>query len=159
LGRLQQGEYPALEVSRDLEVTLARIQRTLEDAAIAETCVSPFAAGPLDKLKEADTLRDSFLASLDRLRANAVVDPARADALRAAFTTSYTASRGTTEQMRRSGELKTSDLQAVADRHREMQRLLEGHTAESRAAVAGAFALSARSQSASLRTSLVVGLL
>ena len=34
LGQLRQGEYPALEASRDLEVTLARIQRTLEDAAI-----------------------------------------------------------------------------------------------------------------------------
>jgi methyl-accepting chemotaxis protein len=158
LGQLQSGQYPALEVSRDLEVTLARIQRTLEDAAFAETCVSPFAAGPVDKLKEADALRDSLLASLDKLRANPVVDPARADGLRNAFTAYYAASRGITEQMRKSGEVKTGDLQAVADRHREMQRLLEGNTGDSRAAVAAAFAASARSQAASLRTSVVLSL-
>jgi methyl-accepting chemotaxis protein len=156
LGRLQGGQYPALEVSRDLEVTLSRVHRTLEEAAFAETCVSPFGSGPVDKLKEADALRDSFLASLDTLRANPVVDAARVEGLGRAFTAYYAAARGTTEKMRQSGEIKPSDLKAVADGHREMQERLEEGTRLARSAVAAAFVAAGSSQAASVRASVVL---
>jgi methyl-accepting chemotaxis protein len=157
---LQGGYYPSLELSRDLEAGLARIQRALEDAGMAETCVSPFALGTTDKLKEANALRDSFLTDLAALKANPVAEPATLAELQRAFDAYYTVGLALTERMRggQANELGVSELQSVAVKYQQIQQLLEANTRRERQQVAAAFAAARGAQRASLTVILGVSL-
>jgi methyl-accepting chemotaxis protein len=83
------GHVPALERSRDLDETLERIQRDLQDAV---------ALRDPEKLTDTDTLRTRFLAAVDSLKTTAVVRGADLDSLRSRFETFYLLARGTTQR-------------------------------------------------------------
>jgi methyl-accepting chemotaxis protein len=85
--RIQNGDFPASEATRDLVEGLAGIQRGLQDAASAQDA---------DLLAEADKLRDGFVRTLEHCRDNPSMDARDLGALQKQFTTYYDLARATT---------------------------------------------------------------
>src|SRR6478736_6230229 len=63
--QVQTGYYPSVEMSRDLEDDLNKIQRGLQDAVAAKNS---------EALNETDALKDQFLERLQKGRSNQVLD-------------------------------------------------------------------------------------
>ncbi len=84
--RIEQDDFPASELARDLVETLDKIQRSLQDASTA-----------LDEeqLTETDKLRDLFVAELKDYRANKSIDPVAVDELQRRFGAYYDLARRT----------------------------------------------------------------
>jgi methyl-accepting chemotaxis protein len=83
------GHVPALQRSRDLDETLERVQRDLQDAV---------ALRDPEKLTDTDTLRTRFLSAVDSLKTTGVVRGADLDSLRSRFEAYYLLARGTTQR-------------------------------------------------------------
>jgi methyl-accepting chemotaxis protein len=90
LTAIQQGYLPALEASRDLEESLTGVQRKLQDAV---------AADDPGKLGEADTMHDSFVATLASQNRNPTLAPGELERIRAAFDDYYRLARATSARM------------------------------------------------------------
>jgi methyl-accepting chemotaxis protein len=133
LTRIEQGYAPALELSRDLEVALASVQRSLQDAVGAEDA---------DALQRTVDLRDGFLARLERERSNPVVEAERLESVRAAFEVYYTDARLTSSRLIRgeAGEELVASLQRMTERYNEVREMLEANTTKDSQAMAQAFA-------------------
>jgi methyl-accepting chemotaxis protein len=106
LRRLATGHVPALERSRDLDETLERIQRDLQDAV---------ALRDPEKLADSDTLRTRFLTAADSLAGTRVLAASDSRALRDRFEAWYLLARGTTERFIRgeADQRMIGDLQAM----------------------------------------------
>jgi HAMP domain-containing protein len=85
--RIQNGDFPASEATRDMVETLATIQRALQDAASAQDA---------DLLADADKSRDAFVRTLQQCRENLSMDPRELAALERDFTSYYDLARATT---------------------------------------------------------------
>jgi diguanylate cyclase (GGDEF)-like protein/PAS domain S-box-containing protein len=89
-GRIESGHTAALQMGRDMETTLDRLQRALQDAvAIDETAM----------LQEADRAREAFLDHLAAGRGNEVLDPGDVASLEQAFSAYYPDARAVTARM------------------------------------------------------------
>jgi methyl-accepting chemotaxis protein len=87
--RIQQGYYPAVQLSGQLTELLVSTQRALQDAA---------AAGDAERLGVADSLRSVFTGALRGARGNLVMEQSSFDSLGTAYTTYYDLARSTTER-------------------------------------------------------------
>ena len=65
LARIEQGSFPAVELSRDLSELLSELQHSLQDAV---------AASEEQKLEQAREISAQFVARLDAERSNPVLD-------------------------------------------------------------------------------------
>src|SRR5687768_1823138 len=81
---IDTGHYPSLQASRTQDERMERILRTFQDI---------IAAHDLDRLADADTLRDAFLATVEDEKRNPTNDPARLAEVDSAFRGYYTAAR------------------------------------------------------------------
>lgn len=90
LTRIQTGYAPALDLSRDLEVTLATIQRSMQDAA---------AIKDMAIIEEADSLRSEFLERLNSGKGNPILKSEDLNLLKAAFEDYYSVARNVTIEM------------------------------------------------------------
>jgi methyl-accepting chemotaxis protein len=133
LTRIEQGFAPALEMSRDLEVALAAVQRSLQDAVGAEDA---------DALERTIELRDAFFARLERERSNPVLEAERLESVRALFDVYYTEARLTSSRLIRgeAGEEVVASLQRMTERYNEVREMLEANTSKDSEAMAQAFA-------------------
>ncbi|HET7459329.1 MAG TPA: methyl-accepting chemotaxis protein [Gemmatimonadaceae bacterium] len=144
--RVQRGYYPSLQTSRTLQETLYRVQRGLQDAV---------AASDAEGLVAADSLRDSFLATLGATRDNPVVAPAEIDSLTADFRQYYHLARGTSARMIEhvQGDQLDAPLAEMTRRYNGIRAALDAKTARETAAMDDAFS----SQRILQRTGWVVG--
>jgi methyl-accepting chemotaxis protein len=90
--RIQDGDFPASEATRDMVETLAGIQRGLQDAASTQDA---------DLLGESDKLRDTFVRTLTRCRENPSIDARELAALETRFVAYYELARSTTLRVTR----------------------------------------------------------
>src|SRR3569832_1381698 len=80
LTRIESGYAPALEMSRNLEETLGKIQRGMQDAV---------GAADAEMFVETDALRDRFLKQIEEGRRNPTVRIKELDDLKNAFQDYY----------------------------------------------------------------------
>ncbi|NQT24970.1 HAMP domain-containing protein [candidate division KSB1 bacterium] len=90
LTRIESGYFPALEMSRDLEETLSDIQRSMLDASTA---------ADVDKLNDADALKEKFLQRLSEGKKNVTLNSNELDDFERLFKDYYVLARETTLQM------------------------------------------------------------
>jgi len=129
LRRLGTGHVPALERTRDLDETLERIQRDLQDAV---------ALRDAEKLTDTDTLRTRFLVAADSLAGTGV---AGADSTRAAFEAYYLLARGTTQRFiaGRADARMIADLKEMTARRDSLRASLARGRAARESAIDHAF--------------------
>lgn len=135
LASIENGYYPALEMTRSLDRMLTGLQRTLQDAVAA--------ANP-EGLVEADSLHDAFLTILEQGLRNPVMDSeerAELQALHAGMRDYWSVARSTTEAMIQGqvGEDLNTRLVDMQTRYNQLRRGLEEETREHEAAIARAF--------------------
>jgi len=128
----ETGHGPSLEMSRNLEVSLSRIQRGLQDAV---------AASNADFAEELDLLKQEFLQILDIGKTNPVINQAELTDLQAAFSTYYDTATTTTRQMMGNsrGADMTASLGAMQAQYRQVRDTLAANTERDRKSMAEAF--------------------
>ncbi|MDB4947794.1 MAG: methyl-accepting chemotaxis sensory transducer [Gemmatimonadetes bacterium] len=126
------GHVPALQRSRDLDETLERIQRDLQDAV---------ALRDPEKLQDTDTLRTRFLTALDSLKGTGVVRGAELDSLGARFERYYLGARGTTQRFiqGQADPRMIADLKRMTDERTALRGELSTIRATREAAISSAF--------------------
>jgi len=132
LGRIQRGYYPAVEGIRQMQTSLAEVQRKLQDA---------LAASDPSQLNDADSLRREFGAIALRERANPVLRAADLAAFDSMMGQYYDLARPTTERMIGGvyNDTVTANMEDMAARYRAVRDRLQAQDGASRAALAGAF--------------------
>jgi methyl-accepting chemotaxis protein len=117
----ETGHGPSLEMSRNLELTLSRIQRGLQDAV---------AASNPDFAQDVDPLKQEFLQALALGTKNPVANQAELTRLEASFKTYYDTATATTRQM--IGNVKSADLssslEAMTTQYRQVRDTLAANT-------------------------------
>ncbi len=133
LERVEKGHYPALLASRDLEVDLAAMQRSLQDAV---------AAADADALAKTDALRDEIQKKLDAERANPTLEAQRVDALSAAFMRYQALARATSAKMIAggAGNAILDDQRAMMESYNALRASLEKNTEQDTRDLEAAFA-------------------
>ncbi len=132
LTQIHEGYYPSVELARDLEADLSRIQRALQDAV---------AASEAGKLGETDALRDAFLSRLQAAAANPVIPPGQLDVLRARLLDYYALARPASERLiaGETGEGLVQSLATMQARYRALRDTLSAQTSHDRRQIAAAF--------------------
>ncbi len=114
---IENGYFPALEMSRELEGILAQVQRNMQ-----------YAASAMDEevLTETDLLRDNFLAIVENSNDNPVLNQAEILFLEQAFSDYYPLARKTTLQMINEGlvEEVIQNLDAMQEKYNLIQNKL-----------------------------------
>lgn len=145
------GHGPSLEMSRNLELTLSRIQRALQDAVAA--------ANP-DFAQDVDPLKQEFLKTLALGKMNPVVNQAELTQLEGAFNTYYDTATATTRQMigNAKGADLTSSLEAMTLQYRQVRDTLAANTERDKKSMTEAFesARQAQSSASLLVTTILV---
>ena len=137
--RIEAGFYPAVETNDLLVQDLAGIQRTFQDAVAAEDG---------ERLAEADVLRDQFLANLETLTANPVVDTASVDQMATAFRAYYETARRTTARMIAgdTGAGLTGALSSMTEQYNAIDSGLASRSEQDRQSIREAFESARASQ-------------
>ncbi|MFP3940569.1 MAG: methyl-accepting chemotaxis protein [Thermoanaerobaculia bacterium] len=146
MARIEDGYFPAVEQSRDLEELLDEIQRGLQDAVGA--------ADP-ELLEEADQLAADFDARLKEARANPVFQETTLDGLEGEFDRYFELARETSLRMisGESGEGLVAALEQMRIAYNDVRQTVEGVAAEKRFEISEAFAEARSNQ----RTAVIVG--
>jgi methyl-accepting chemotaxis protein len=149
LTTIESGYSPSLELSRDLEVILASLQRQLQDAVAAE---DP------EALMGADEQQEAFVRRLDSAKTNPVLRAEELDDLAFHLGRYYAVARSTTERLiaGETGEAIASAIQSMADQYNAVRERLVSNTRRDQVAIAGAFAAARSSQRTSTRTTVGV---
>ncbi len=128
----ETGHGPSLEMSRNLEVTLSQIQRSLQDAVSAAN--AEFA-------QDVDPLKQEFLKTLAQGKENPVVNQTELTQLEGAFNTYYDTATGATRQMiaDTKGVDLTASLEAMTTQYRQVRDTLSANTERDKKAMADAF--------------------
>jgi methyl-accepting chemotaxis protein len=129
---IEVGYGPSLESSRDLQATLAAIQRSMQDAVASDST---------ELLADTDKLRDSFLEELTAGKANAVAQPEEIAALGDAFGEYYATASQTAGRMiaHENGEALTAALETMRSQYNGVRESLEGRTKRDAANMSAAF--------------------
>jgi signal transduction histidine kinase/CheY-like chemotaxis protein/HAMP domain-containing protein len=140
---------PLLELNRDLESTFATVARTLEDAA---------AAAEEGGLREADTLRDQFLRSLDSGRGHIAENGADPEALRREFVAYYRLARRVSSDLisEETGEDLLERAQAMREAQQQFASHLDTGTTPDRVRLAAAFESARAAHSTAVLVDLTV---
>src|SRR4030042_5848033 len=143
LRTLEKTEYPLLELSRDLEVTLAVIQRSFQDAV---------SSNDQEILNENDNHRDNFLLRIQNAKNMETIDSPYIQNIELKFVEYYTITRDTSHRMisADSGETLQLALQSMSNKYNELKVMLETFTLTSRTNMTSAFTRALRNQQLSL---------
>ena len=117
LVKLQDGYYPALEMSRELDELLATIQRSMQYAV---------SAMDEDMLNETDELQSRFLDLVKTGKVNEVLNQTLLDSVKTEFETYYPLARETTLSMLSGdlGEAMVSRLDQMREKYNSIQGML-----------------------------------
>jgi HAMP domain-containing protein len=118
--------------SRTLTEQLAAVQRAMQDAV---------AAGDVERLAEADSVRDQFLGALDAARGNKHVDDAHLGELRSGFDSYYNLARATSARLiaGESGDDLLRSIESMSGGYRGVKQTLAEASARDQAAIESAF--------------------
>jgi methyl-accepting chemotaxis protein len=130
LARLELGFVPAVELYRDLDLTLGSVQRTLLDAVSAEDA---------EGLEKVDELKQRLLARLTGARSNPVLEAASLDELQKNFTTYVDHARATAARMIHKDPKAAPEIEVMSERYKSLQAQLLASTQKSHAQSAAAF--------------------
>ena len=146
----ETGYGPSLEMSRNLELSLAQIQRGLQDAV---------AASNADFAGDIDPLKQEFLQTLELGKTNPVVNQAELTQLQGSFSTYFDTATQTTRQMiaNTKGTDMTSSLTAMQTQYRQVRDTLAANTEHDKKAMADAFEEVRQAQSRA--TLLIIGII
>ncbi len=149
LSLIEDGYAPSLELSRDLEVTLATVQRNLQDAV---------ASLDIDLLAEADAEQQAFISIVDAARGNPILTDQDLDELVGVFQSYYNLARTTTERLiaEETGEAVFTALQTMSAQYNAIRDQLEANTTQDQAAMGNSFASARGAQRAGTTTSAAV---
>ena len=86
LKQLNEGYYPALEISREMNDILGRIQRDMEYSV---------SATDIDILKQTDNSRDEFLSQVEKASKNKIISKVSIDSIKNEFNSYYPLARAT----------------------------------------------------------------
>jgi methyl-accepting chemotaxis protein len=138
-GRLMEGHYPAILMTRDLAPRLREVQAGLQAAAAAQDPES---------LAEVDRLRDAFLAGLEGQKGNQTLAAGAIESLADDFKEYYRLARSATERMAagRMGEDVVRDLEAMKTRHNDLTGKIQALSDQSRTQADDAFRAAAAQQ-------------
>lgn len=157
MARIEEGYFPAVESSRDLEVALGELQRSLQDAVGA--------ADP-ELLADADALAVTFRSDLEKASQNPVFSEASLQGLGSEFETYYELARDISARMidGEVGEGLVAALEQMRVRYNDVRLTVEGLAAEKRFEIGEAFGTAERNQRlstvvAGVVTALVLALL
>ncbi len=118
--RVENGYFPALDMSRDLETYLEKIQRGLQDVTTASD---------MENLKETDQFRDAFMARIKAEKSNITLRPDDLNTLEVEFNAYYHLAREMSIALieGRSDDTSMEKLkQMVSDYNRIREKLEEG---------------------------------
>ncbi len=151
LERIQTGNFPALNLSRDLQSTLVDIERRLDAAAGARDA---------DLLAISETPRNRFLELLETGKQNPLLDAELLDTIASEFQSYYRRARDTARRLIDEGASAAllPDLEATRKAYERLQGRLEAMTLRQVKEMDAAFeAVRSNGQSAILRISLIIG--
>jgi methyl-accepting chemotaxis protein len=132
LKEVQNGFYPSVEMSQDLDENLAAIQRGFQDAVAAKN---------VEALSETDALRDKFMQRLADGKDNPLLDRRDLDQLQSDMSDYYTTARQTTERMITSSghEDLVASLGVMRDKYNAIRGKLQANKTRDKAAISKAF--------------------
>ena len=145
---IEDGYFPALEMSRELEGILSRVQRNMQ-----------YAASAMDEevMAETDLLRDNFLALIENSKENPVLDQAELISLVQEFSAYYPLARMTTSQMINEGlnEEVIKNLDTMQEKYNLIQNKLSNMTSNKKSDMATAIG-DAQSNQGSIVLSIII---
>ena len=132
LSRIERGYYPSVQLGRTLTERLAAVQGAMQDAV---------AAGELERLAAADSIRDQFLGALDAARGNEHVDDTHLGKLRSDFDGYYDLARATSVRLiaGESGDDVVRTMESMSGGYRAVKQTLADASARDQAAIERAF--------------------
>jgi diguanylate cyclase (GGDEF)-like protein/PAS domain S-box-containing protein len=141
--RIEQGHSAGLELGRDLETNLEKLQRGLQDSA---------AVADAGMLGQTDAARDAFLARLRSGRNNAVLDATELSGLEAALWDYYSRARPITERMIKgeTGARLAVDLEKMRVDYNALRGRVQQFTERQRAEMQQAFVTARRNHERSM---------
>ena len=147
---IETGYYPSLQANQAELQTLESIKRTFLDL---------ISAREPERLVEADSLRDAFLADVDAQRARSTNDPAALARLDSTFRAYYSLARQVASEAATSTAMNDNLLERMSqqvDLLKRTQAAIESQTLANKAAIGTSFSSATRLQRAAL---LVLGLI
>jgi hypothetical protein len=131
--RIEQGHSAGLELGRDLETNLEKLQRGLQDSV---------AVADAGMLAQTDAARDAFLNRLRSGRNNAVLEVAELSGMESALWDYYSGARPTTERMigGETGQRLAVDLEEMRVDYNQLRGRVQSFTERQRAEMQDAFA-------------------
>lgn len=152
LTRIESGYAPALEMSRNLEETLGKIQRGMQDAV---------GAADAEMLTETDALRDQFLKQIEEGRRNPTIRTKELDDLKSRFQDYYTFARETAQKLMRGkvGEETVTALNSMKTKYNAIKEALAANTDRDKQEMSAAFTSARALQKTSMMTNATVTLI
>jgi methyl-accepting chemotaxis protein len=146
---IEQGYFPAVEASRDLQETLTAIQRALQDAVNARD------AGTL---AESDVQRDRFTATVTGLGRNRLLPPGEVERIGAAFDGYYRLARATSADMiaGRHGDALDRAMRSMQQQYNDIRSRLEQFHQQRQRDIASSFRATRHYQGRALTMMAVV---
>lgn len=151
-GLIENGYFPASQLTRDLGETLADVQRGLQDAVAAQD---------LEMLREVDGLHDRFVEKVEEGRQNATLGVEEMNRLGTAFENYYGLARETSLRMisEETGVDLTSSLESMVEQFNVVRELLQASTENRRADMEAAFQAVEANHEGSIRAITTIGIL
>lgn len=149
---VQTGYYPSVDLSRDVEEKLSKLQRGLQDAV---------AASNASALDDTDKIKADLVARIEGGKSNPVLDRAELDRLKKSIDTYYAVARDTTARMIRAetGDAIFNALQTMRNRYTAIESQVRMNTARDQKAIATAFHnVDARQRTSTLLLALLIAL-
>ncbi len=139
LNNINSYYHPALEISRDLENILEKIQRSFQDAVAAQDT---------DTLKEAETLKSAFNKKLEKLEKNPAVKKEEIENIKNTFKNYYFSTLEACQRMMK-GEMSEETITAMKRAKNyflDIKTKLENLTSEQRRKINSAFIKAQKNQ-------------
>ncbi|MCB1162831.1 MAG: methyl-accepting chemotaxis protein [Candidatus Krumholzibacteriia bacterium] len=149
LARIEQGSFPAVELSRDLSELLSELQHSLQDAV---------AASEEQKLEQAREISAQFVARLDAERSNPVLDAKQLTSLSEEYQSYFELASDTASRMI-DGTMDTDllgRLKRMTEQYNAVHDRLEQFREAQKADISSSFSLARNEQ---IRTQKLNGLL
>ncbi|MDD5222975.1 MAG: HAMP domain-containing methyl-accepting chemotaxis protein [bacterium] len=133
LKKIEVGYTPAMEMNRDLEQILTKIQRGMQDAV---------ASADLDLLMAVGKDREAFIQRLESEKKNIVLTPEELESIKNDFLNYFTTAEATSRRMigGETGESLSAAQETMIARYNGVRQKLEDKTKSSQQAMAEAFA-------------------
>lgn len=132
LQRVEQGYYPSVQLSRDIEARVAALQRGLQDGV---------AASDASALEGTDRMRDELIAEIDKGKEITVLTARDFELLKTSIDDYYRLARETSQRMiaGETGEGIVAALKTMGDRYNAIDAMVKERTARDQAAIRFAF--------------------